>query len=144
MTEDLWDYATAVSAEHAAAEASRTAQERRTMAELLLARGQPKAAALVAMSDYRSEYVDNWNGGVYAVVLSVPAAQFDQVDPETRVALEGAARDITGAEQFSGLRLEVQLVDPEPGWERDLFNRLFREPDGAALALSEGDRDGGS
>lgn len=67
----------------------RPARERRTIAELLLARGLKKAAAIVAMSGYRSDCVDNWNGGQYEVVQSVPAAQFDAVGADSRAALTG-------------------------------------------------------
>ena len=105
----------------------RLARERRTIAELLLARGHQKAAAIVAISGYRSDCVDNWNGGQHEVVLSIPAAQFDAVDADSRAALEDAARVVTGERHFAGLSLEVQLVDPRPGWERDLFDRLFGE-----------------
>lgn len=108
-------------------EGLRLARERRTMAELLLARGHQKAAAIVAMSDYRSDCIDNWDGGQYEVVLSVPAAQFDAVDEDSRAALEQAARDVTGDKHFAGLGLEVKLIDPRPGWERELFDRLFEE-----------------
>lgn len=105
------------------------ARERRTIAELLLARGHQKAAAIVAISGYRSDRVDNWDGGQYEVVLSLPAAQFDAVDEDSRAALEDAARVVTGEKHFAGLGLEVQLVEPRPGWERELFDRLFGERD---------------
>lgn len=80
---------------------------------------------MVAMSGYRSDCVDNWNGGTFEVVLSIPVAQFDQVDAETRSALETAARDIIGDDHFSSLGVEVRLLDAEDGWEQELFNRLF-------------------
>lgn len=113
------------------------------MAELLLARGQQKGAAIVAVSGYRSDCVDNWDGGQYEVVLTVPAAQFDAVDEDTRAALEAAARDVTGAAHFSGLCLEVQLLNPEPGWERELFDRLFRAREkSGAVGLDQGDNAG--
>jgi hypothetical protein len=105
----------------------RLARERRTMAELLLTRGHQKAAAIVAMSEYRSDCVDSWDGGQFEVVLSIPAAQFDAVDDDSRTALEQAARDVTGDKHFAGLGLEVQLLDPRPGWEQELFDRLFGE-----------------
>lgn len=142
MTEDPWDTMSFGRADHAAEQAAQQARERRTMAELLMARGQRKAAAIVAVSGYRSDCVDNWDGGQYEVVLSVPAAQFDAVDEETRAAMEAAARAVTGAGHFFGLDLEVQLLSPQPDWERELFERLFRVRDTAdAAGLEHGGDD---
>lgn len=95
------------------------------MAELLLARGQERAAALLAASTYSSCCVDNWDGGQYEVAIAVPAALFDRIDSETRAVLEAAARDIVGGDHFRGLSVQVRLTDPEPGWERALLERVF-------------------
>jgi hypothetical protein len=94
------------------------------MAELLLARGHIKAAAVLAMSEYRADRVDNWDGGQFETVLSVPAALFDVVADDLREQMHDAARDVTGPTHFAGLVVEVRLADPAVGWDRDLLDSL--------------------
>ena len=138
---DLWD--SQVDDQHAA----QNAREHRTMAELLLTRGQRIAAAIVAASTYSSDFVDNWDGGQYEVVLGVPAVAFDQVGDSMREVLSAAARDITGHGHFRGLIVQVRLQDPEPDWQRILLEDVFgndrsaptRQP---ALALGNTDAPG--
>ncbi|CPZ54761.1 Uncharacterised protein [Mycobacteroides abscessus] len=43
--------------------------DRCAIAKLLDARGHAEAAAIVAVSVYRPDLVDNWNGGQYEAVL---------------------------------------------------------------------------
>src|SRR5579884_3063044 len=108
---DLWDTWDEKAAARAAADASRFDRERRTLAEILLARGHAKAAALVAISMYRCDRVDNWDGGQFETVLSVPATQFDLVTGDIREAIESAALAITGAGHFAGLSVEVKIAE---------------------------------
>lgn len=149
MTDEMWG---SWAAESAVRQEAQDAREHRTMAELLLARGQEPAAALLAASTYTSCCVDNWGGGQYEVAIAVPAALFDRVDGETRAALEAAASDVVGGDHFRGLCVQVRLADPEPGWERAVLERVFgssassddvASSDGGALrALPPGSGDG--
>lgn len=145
MSQDIWgamdDWQQHASASHPASDED----ERRTIAELLLARGEDRAAAIVAMSSYSSVQVDNWNGGQYEVSLSVPAAFFDRVDEPARAALAAAAEAVVGTAQFAGLDLSVKRSVAVPGWDAQLLTELsdrWREPDQAsrpALPAGSGD-----
>ena len=103
-------------------------REHRTMAALLLARGQDRGAAVVAASTYERLCVDNWDGGQYEVALGVPVILFDQIDAETSAALNAAAQDVIGKEHYAGISVQVQLMDPEPGWQQALLERVFGTP----------------
>ena len=143
MTDEMW---ASWAADAAAQHQTQDAREHRTIADLLLARGQEWAAAMLAASTYTSDCVDNWDGGQYEATIAVPAALFDRVDADTRTVLEAAARDIIGQDHFRGLSIQVRLVDPEPGWQRALLERVFASPPPpdatAQLALPPGGGDG--
>ena len=114
--------------------------DRRSIAELLEARGLGKAAVLVAASEYRSIEVSSWDGGQYQAMFAVPARVYDHVDGPTRAALEAAARAVIGEEQFDGISISVRRPASEPGWEEAMARRLFDQhapsaDPGALLAL---------
>lgn len=47
-------------------------RDRQALSQLLSARGEQHASALVAVSAYRDEYVDGLDGGQYDAILAVP------------------------------------------------------------------------
>lgn len=53
--------------------------DRHAIARLLQARGEAHAAAIVALSVYRPDHVDNWDGGQYEATLEVPPEFYGQV-----------------------------------------------------------------
>jgi hypothetical protein len=145
MTSEPWvTWWDAQAADCAAAESVRAERERRTLAELLLARGESTAAALVAIADYRTDMVDNWNGGMYKVYLAMQPGQFDPIDDLTRSVIEIAARDIIGANHFAGLAIEVRLAEINPGWDERLLKRSrcnHTSPVASRIALPAGGSD---
>jgi hypothetical protein len=140
VTEDMWD----ARERWADGEAHRREQQRQALAALPAARGEQAAAAIVAMSDWRTDLVDNWNGGQYRGVLAVPPTCYDVVDGELRDALAGAAGAILGV-GFAGLDIEVRLGDAAPGWDVELLTWLRESTaaDPAIRALPPGAADGG-
>ena len=129
MSDDPWGdpWGNEAVRSRAEAEAEMAERQRRTIAELLLVRKEERAAAIVAISGLRVDQVDSWQGGLFEVIIEVPSAQFDLVDADTRLVLEAAARDVTGANHFSGLGLEVRLADHELGWDQQLIEQLLRQ-----------------
>lgn len=95
--------------------------DRKTLAELLVSRRQDKAAALVALAEYRSEMVDGYDGGQYEVTLAVPAALFDQADEEVTKAVDDAANVIVGPGHYAGLVVSVRRSIATPGWDAELI-----------------------
>lgn len=132
MTEDMRDD---WSRQRADGDARRREQERQALAALLAARGEQAAAAIVAMSEWRADLVDNWNGGQYRGVLAVPPACYDLVTSELRDALADAARAVLG-ECFAGLDIEVRLGEAAPGWDVELLTRLREQPVGPSTAAA--------
>lgn len=135
----------------AAEEAHKNEKERQGVAKLLAVRGKNAAAAIVAMSDWRTDDVgDNWRGEEYQAVLAVPPEGFDAVTPELRDAIAAAAGDVIGPE-FAELIVRVRLEEAEPGWDGRLVAQLReRESRGAGadaavdvLALPAGPTDAG-
>lgn len=116
-------------------ESLRNESERRTVAELLVTRGQDRAAAIVAVSAYESNCVDNWDGGQYEVDLAVPAYLFDQVTEPIRTALDGAVGAVIGTGHYRGLSVSVRMSDPTPGWDNELI--AFLRTRLAELKLAE-------
>ncbi|WP_024794184.1 hypothetical protein [Tomitella biformata] len=102
-------------------------QERKTLAELLLARGESIAAALVAVAEYRRNQVDNWDGGQYEVDLALPADMFDAA-ADVRGELAEAARAVIGEGHFQGLTISVRRSDLIPSWDKDLLDSLRAAP----------------
>ena len=115
------------------------------MADLLLARGEERAAAIVAMSTYATVLVDSSSGGQCQVSLSIPAAFFDRVDEPLQAVLAAVAEAIVGTSQFAGLDLSVKRSVATPGWDAKLLTELaqrWRQPDEATVpALPPGSRD---
>jgi hypothetical protein len=94
------------------------------VANLLLAREERLAAAIVAMSDYRSACVDNWDGGQYEVSLAVPAEAYDQVCDELYEPIDKACGAVVGAERYRGLRVRVLPPVANIDWAVKLLNEL--------------------
>jgi hypothetical protein len=94
------------------------------LAKLLLARDERLAAAVVAMSDYRSDCVDNWDGGQYEVTLAVPAEAYDQVCDELYKPIDKACEAVVGAERYRGLCVRVLSPAAEADWAAKLLNEL--------------------
>lgn len=111
------------------AQAEAWERDRKTMAELLLTRGEGHAAALVAISEYRSDMVDNWDGGQYEVDIALPAVAYDKADEAVRGAMTKAAQDIVGHGHFQGLKVSVRRSALTPNWDRDIFD-FVRGPSG--------------
>lgn len=95
-----------------------------SIAHLLMARGELLAAGLVALSRYRTDCVDNWNGGQYRATLEVPAEAFDQVCGELRKCLDAACRDVIGSDSYSGLQICVLAPPEDPDWAVALIGVL--------------------
>lgn len=102
-------------------------QERKTLAELLFARGESLAAALVAVAEYRCDLVDNWDGGQYEVNLALPANVFDTADSDVRDTLADAAKAVIGDSHFRELTISVRRSTLTPNWDKELFESLRAE-----------------
>ena len=100
--------------------------DRRTLAELLAARGQRHAAAVVALSTFDAVQVDNWDGGQYEVHMSVPVALYDRVVGELEKQVSAAAEVVIGAGHYAGLDIGIRRADYRDGWEREFIERLSR------------------
>ena len=94
------------------------------VAELLAARGQRQAAALVALSGLEAVHVDNWDGGQYEAHLSVPVALYDRVAGELAEQISAAAEAVIGAGHYLGLEVGIRRPDYRDGWDRDLIDAL--------------------
>jgi hypothetical protein len=99
--------------------------DRRLIAELLAARGQRQAAALVALSTLEAVHVDNWDGGQYEAHLSVPVALYDRVAGELADQIAAAAEAVIGAGHYRGLEVGIRRPDYRDGWDRDLIDTLL-------------------
>lgn len=138
---DMWDDLARATADAEARREVGAERERQAVAQLLLARGHHLAAALVAVSGYRSDCVDNWDGGQYEVTLLVPAGQYDVVDDDVRAAIMSAAAAVTGEGHFSGLIVAIRLPDHQPGWDEELLRTIFSERQQSGTALPVGAAD---
>lgn len=98
--------------------------DRRMVAELLAARGERQAAALVALSTLEAVHVDNWDGGQYEAHLSVPVALYDRVAGELAEQISAAAEAVIGAGHYRGLEVSIRRPDYRDGWDCDLFDAL--------------------
>lgn len=101
-------------------------QDRKTLAELLISRGEGHAAALVSIAEYRCDLVDNWDGGQYDVDIALPAVAFDRADDAVRAAMTKAARDIVGEGHFNQLTVSVRRSQLTPNWDREIFENFVR------------------
>ena len=109
-------------------------RQRHAVARLLHARGQRRAAALVAISGYTVECFDAYGEPAYEVRLAVPPAQFDVVDGAMRTVIADAAAAVSAPRSPCGLELDVRLPDDAPGWDEDLLRQLFAEQSAAAAS----------
>jgi hypothetical protein len=91
-------------------------RDRQALSQLLSARGEQHAAALVAVSAYRDEYVDGLDGGQYDAILAVPPELYDQARGEFREVIESACADTIGQYHYSGLRICVRRPPYDPDW----------------------------
>ncbi|MEB3023570.1 hypothetical protein [[Mycobacterium] crassicus] len=99
--------------------------DRHAIARLLQARGEAHAAAIVALSVYRPDHVDNWDGGQYEATLEVPPEFYDQVaGGELAVAISQAAEAIIGPGHYAGLNTRVLAQSPNPDWVEEVVNSL--------------------
>jgi hypothetical protein len=93
-------------------------RDREAMCALLRARGQDEAALIVAAARWSTDCVDNWNGGQYEAVLSVPPVLYDAAGKKPLIDhLGSAAEALIGTENFRGLRLALRRGDPTEGWD---------------------------
>jgi hypothetical protein len=101
-----------------------------SLASLLMARGERLAAGVVALSRYRSDRVDNFDGGQYEVTLEVLAEAYDQARGELRSCLDQACEDIIGHGHYAGLQIRVLAPHEDPDWAAKLIDvlRLRRVP----------------
>lgn len=104
-----------------AEQAARDEADRQARAQLLLARGHDRAAAVVATATYTADQVDNWDGGQYEVTLGVPAGAYDAASTELHDVLSSAAEAIVGAMHYRGLLVTVRRPGLAPGWEAGLL-----------------------
>src|SRR4051794_41127283 len=137
----MWDDLATATAEAEARREAGTERERQAVAQLLVTRGRHLAAALVAVSGYRSDCVDNWDGGQYEVTLLVPAGQYDIVDDDVRTAITSAAAAVTGEGYFRGLTVAIRVPDHQPGWDEQLLRTIFSERPQPGTALPAGAAD---
>ena len=91
-------------------------RDRQALSQLLSARAEQHAAALVAISAYRDEYVGGLNGGQYDAILAVLPELYDQARGELREVIESACVDIIGAEHYAGLRIRLRRRPYDPDW----------------------------
>ncbi|WP_421874659.1 hypothetical protein [Mycolicibacterium wolinskyi] len=99
--------------------------DRHAIARLLQARGEPQAAAIVALSVYHPEHVDNWDGGQYEAVLEVPPEFYDQVQTdEFTSVISDAAKAVIGAGHYAGLNIRVSVAPADAEWVADVVNSL--------------------
>ncbi|CPR38254.1 Uncharacterised protein [Mycobacteroides abscessus] len=98
--------------------------DRCAIAKLLDARGHAEAAAIVAVSVYRPDLVDNWNGGQYEAVLEVAPELYDQASGEFRDAISSAAEAMIGSDCYQGLRICLLAAAPRPDWVEEVVRGL--------------------
>lgn len=109
-------------------------RERRTLVQLLDAAGQPELVLVVAGSEYRSDCVDNWDGGQYEITLGVPPEHIFKITDEHRAQLERCAQVIVGEKHYRGLTVGVRLAEHEPGWDVEFAQQLWARLDAADVA----------
>ncbi|MDM2496026.1 hypothetical protein PP564_13030 [Mycobacteroides abscessus] len=99
--------------------------DRHAIARLLQARGESHAAAIVALSVYRPDHVDNWDGGQYEASLEVPPEFYDQVaGGEFAAAISQAAEAVIGPGHYAGLNTRVLAESPNPDWVEEVVASL--------------------
>lgn len=98
--------------------------QRCAIAQLLDARGHAEAAAIVAVSVYRPDLVDNWNGGQYEAVLEVAPELYDQATGEFSEAISSAAEAMIGSDCYRGLRVCLLAAPHPPDWVEEVVRGL--------------------
>ncbi|MBE5471750.1 hypothetical protein [Mycobacteroides abscessus] len=98
--------------------------DRHAIARLLHARGKTEAAAIVAVSVYRPDLVDNWNGGQYEAVLEVAPELYDKANDEYRDVISSAAEARIGSDCYQGLRICLLAAAPQPDWVAEVVRGL--------------------
>jgi len=111
-------------------------RERRTLVQLLDAAGQPALALVVAGSEYRSDCVDNWDGGQYEVTLGVPPEHIFNITDEHRQHLDRCLQVIVGEKHYRGVTVGVRLAEHQPGWDTEFAQRLWARLDAAPTPTS--------
>ncbi|MDM3909136.1 hypothetical protein SKC41_29515 [Mycobacterium sp. 050128] len=97
---------------------------RQALSQLLSARDEQNAAALVAVSAYRDEYVDGLDGGQYEAILAVPPELYDHARGEFREVIDSACADIIGPDHYAGLRISVRRPPYDPDWVAKVVGAL--------------------
>lgn len=95
-----------------------------SLASLLTNRGHSLAAAVVAMSRYRCDRVDNLDGGQYETTLEVPAEADDTARGELLDDLDQGCRDMIGHDYHAGLRIRVLPPPANPDWAAQRIEEL--------------------
>jgi hypothetical protein len=111
-------------------------RERRTLVQLLNASAQPELALVVTGSEYRSDCVDNWDGGQYEITLGVPPEHIFKITDGHREHLERCLRVIVGEKHYRGLTVGVRLAEHQPGWDIDFAKQLWARLDAADVAAA--------
>lgn len=101
-------------------------RERRTLVQLLDAAGQPALALVIAGGEYRSDCVDNWDGGQYEVTLGVPPEHVFNITDEHRQHLDRCMQVIVGEKHYRGVVVGVRLSEYQPGWDVEFAQQLWR------------------
>ncbi len=93
-------------------------RERYAACQLLRQRGHEGAALIIASSGWRSDCVDNWDGGQYEVDLAVPAALFDAARDQAVLAeLSAASEAVVGEKHFRGVSVSLARGEAPAGWD---------------------------
>lgn len=128
MSDDPWsdEFFSPQAQARRAAEAPQQADEERLAAcQLLRQRGCEGAALIVASSGWRSDCVDNWDGGQYEVELAVPAALYDVARDEAVLAeLNAAAEAVVGEKHFRGVVIALARSAAPAGWDATMASDI--------------------
>lgn len=98
-------------------------RRRHALAQLLQARGCAEAAAIVAASQYRTDYAGD---NTYDVTLAVPAALYDAARSEFSDDIKTACIDIVGSDQFSCITYRVLSPPFATDWVETIARSLGR------------------
>lgn len=99
-------------------------RDRHALAQLLQARGETRAAATVAVSQYSTSYVGD---GKSNVTLAVPAELYDIARNELCRSLTEACADIVGREHFDHVIFRVLRPPYESNWVAEIVRLLDRQ-----------------
>jgi hypothetical protein len=99
-------------------------RDRHALAQLLQARGEGHAAAIVAVSHYSTDYVGD---GKWNVILAVPAELYDIAREELSESLKDGCADIVGREAFDRITFRVLRPPYESDWVAEIVRLLDRQ-----------------